>query len=129
MFIWMGEILFRTRLSEDMFRGLAPWMTRIPGRLLHTNVIGCAIFAAVSGSSAANCATIGKLTIPELSRRGNTQDQIIGPPAAPGTLVLLIPPSFILNGYSVSSYVSRPVERSERNGGDRPCNSLWSDCH
>src|SRR5690606_19326531 len=49
LFIWMGEILFRTRLAEDMFEGLAPWMRRIPGRLMHVNVLGCGIFAAVSG--------------------------------------------------------------------------------
>src|SRR3546814_3388298 len=89
MFIWMGEILFRTRLSEDMFRGLAPWMTRIPGRLLHTNVIGCTIFAAVSGSSAATCATIGKMTIPELRARKYPEDMIIGTLAGAGTLGLL----------------------------------------
>ncbi len=70
LFVWMGEILFRTRLSEDMFRGLAPWLERLPGRLLHTNIIGCTIFAAVSGSSAATCATIGKMTLPELKARG-----------------------------------------------------------
>ena len=70
LFVWMGEILFRTRLSEDMFRGLAPWLERVPGRLLHTNIIGCTIFAAVSGSSAATCATIGKMTLPELKARG-----------------------------------------------------------
>jgi hypothetical protein len=70
MFLWMGEILFRTRLSEDMFKGLAPWLEKLPGRLLHTNVIGCTIFAAVSGSSAATCATIGKITLPELAKRG-----------------------------------------------------------
>ena len=70
LFIWMGEILFRTKLSNDMFRGLAPWVQALPGRLLHTNVIGCTIFAAVSGSSAATCATIGKMTLPELKRRG-----------------------------------------------------------
>ncbi|MBM3380516.1 MAG: TRAP transporter large permease subunit, partial [Betaproteobacteria bacterium] len=70
LFVWMGEILFRTKLSEDMFKGLAPWLQGLPGRLLHTNVVGCAIFAAVSGSSAATCATIGKMTLPELRRRG-----------------------------------------------------------
>ena len=69
LFVWMGEILFRTRLSQDMFRGLAPWMQRLPGRLLHVNVVGCAIFAAVSGSSAATCATIGKMSLPELKKR------------------------------------------------------------
>src|SRR6202795_3211788 len=67
LFIWMGEILFRTRLSEDMFKGLAPWMNRLPGRLLHTNIIGCTIFAAVSGSSAGTCATIGKMNPPQLT--------------------------------------------------------------
>ena len=78
LFVWMGEILFRTRLSEDMFKGLAPWLSRIPGRLLHTNIIGCTIFAAVSGSSAATCATIGKMTLPELKRRGYPEDMTIG---------------------------------------------------
>src|ERR1700759_5058673 len=95
LFIWMGEILFRTRLSEDMFKGLAPWLERLPGRLLHTNVIGCAIFAAVSGSSAATCATIGKMTLPELLRRGYPEEQVIGTLAGAGTLGLLIPPSII----------------------------------
>ncbi len=70
MFIWMGEILFRSALSDDMFKGLAPWMQRLPGRLLHTNVFGCGIFAAISGSSAATAATIGRMTIPELRKRG-----------------------------------------------------------
>src|SRR3569832_73717 len=70
LFLWMGEILFRSKLSEDMFKGLAPWLDRLPGRLLHTNVVGCTIFAAISGSSAAPCATIGKITLPELMKRG-----------------------------------------------------------
>ncbi len=78
LFIWMGEILFRTRLSQDMFKGLAPWVQGLPGRLLHTNVIGCTIFAAVSGSSAATCATIGKMTLPELTRRGYPEHMVIG---------------------------------------------------
>ena len=78
LFIWMGEILFRTRLSESMFKGLAPWVANLPGRLLHTNVVGCTIFAAVSGSSAATCATIGKMTLPELSRRGYPDHITIG---------------------------------------------------
>jgi tripartite ATP-independent transporter DctM subunit len=103
LFIWMGEILFRTRLSEDMFRGLAPWMTRLPGRLLHTNVIGCAIFAAISGSSAATCATIGKMTLPELKGRGYPDDISIGSLAGSGTLGLLIPPSIIMIVYGVSA--------------------------
>jgi tripartite ATP-independent transporter DctM subunit len=106
LFVWMGEILFRTRLSEDMFKGLAPWLERVPGRLLHTNVIGCTIFAAVSGSSAATCATIGKMTLPELKARGYPDDMTIGTLAGAGTLGLLIPPSIIMIVYGVSANVS-----------------------
>ena len=106
LFIWMGEILFRTRLSNDMFRGLAPWVQALPGRLLHTNVVGCAIFAAVSGSSAATCATIGKMTLPELQRRGYPDDISVGSLAGAGTLGLLIPPSIIMIVYGVSADVS-----------------------
>jgi C4-dicarboxylate transporter, DctM subunit len=106
LFIWMGEILFRTRLSEDMFRGLAPWMQRLPGRLLHTNVVGCAIFAAVSGSSAATCATIGKMSLPELARRGYPDMMSVGSLAGAGTLGLLIPPSIIMIVYGVTADVS-----------------------
>ena len=106
LFVWMGEILFRTRLSESMFRGLAPWVSRLPGRLLHTNVIGCTIFAAVSGSSAATCATIGKMTLPELAKRGYPEDITIGSLAGAGTLGLLIPPSIIMIVYGVTADVS-----------------------
>ncbi|MCB2023386.1 MAG: TRAP transporter large permease subunit [Burkholderiaceae bacterium] len=106
LFIWMGEILFRTRLSESMFKGLAPWVANLPGRLLHTNVVGCTIFAAVSGSSAATCATIGKMTLPELSRRGYPDHITIGSLAGAGTLGLLIPPSIIMIVYGVTADVS-----------------------
>ncbi len=106
LFVWMGEILFRTRLSNDMFKGLAPWVQSLPGRLLHTNVVGCAIFAAVSGSSAATCATIGKMTLPELKRRGYPDDIVIGTLAGAGTLGLLIPPSIIMIVYGVTAEVS-----------------------
>jgi tripartite ATP-independent transporter DctM subunit len=106
LFVWMGEILFRTRLSDDMFRGLAPWLERLPGRLLHTNIIGCTIFAAVSGSSAATCATIGKMTLPELERRGYPKAMTIGTLAGAGTLGLLIPPSIIMIVYGVAANVS-----------------------
>jgi C4-dicarboxylate transporter, DctM subunit len=106
MFIWMGEILFRSRLSEDMFRGLSPWMQGLPGRLLHTNIIGCTIFAAVSGSSAATCATIGRMTIPELRGRGYPERLIVGTLAGAGTLGLLIPPSLIMIVYGVAANVS-----------------------
>ncbi|MFM7972820.1 MAG: TRAP transporter large permease, partial [Betaproteobacteria bacterium] len=106
LFVWMGEILFRTRLSQDMFRGLAPWMQSLPGRLLHVNVVGCAIFAAVSGSSAATCATIGKMSLPELKRRGYPDGISIGSLAGAGTLGLLIPPSIIMIVYGVAADVS-----------------------
>ncbi|MEJ1161157.1 TRAP transporter large permease [Prosthecomicrobium sp. N25] len=106
MFIWMGEILFRSRLAEDMFKGLAPWMQRLPGRLLHTNVYGCGIFAAISGSSAATAATIGKMTIPELRRRGYDDFMVVGSLAGSGTLGLLIPPSIIMIVYGVAAQVS-----------------------
>ncbi|MFN9505803.1 MAG: TRAP transporter large permease [Rubrivivax sp.] len=106
LFVWMGEILFRTRLSQDMFRGLAPWMQSLPGRLLHVNVVGCAIFAAVSGSSAATCATIGKMSLPELQRRGYPDGISIGSLAGAGTLGLLIPPSIIMIVYGVAAEVS-----------------------
>ena len=106
LFVWMGEILFRTRLSNDMFKGLAPWMQSLPGRLLHTNVAGCTIFAAVSGSSAATCATIGKMTLPELSRRGYPEHMIVGTLAGASTLGLLIPPSIIMIVYGVTAEVS-----------------------
>jgi C4-dicarboxylate transporter DctM subunit len=106
LFLWMGEILFRTKLSEDMFKGLAPWLNRLPGRLLHVNVIGCTIFAAVSGSSAATCATVGKITLPELKRRGYPDDIAIGTLAGAGTLGLLIPPSIIMIVYGVAANVS-----------------------
>jgi TRAP-type C4-dicarboxylate transport system permease large subunit len=106
MFIWMGEILFRSKLSEDMFRGLAPWMQALPGRLLHTNVFGCGIFAAISGSSAATAATIGKMTLPELRRRGYDDFMNVGSLAGSGTLGLLIPPSIIMIVYGVAAEVS-----------------------
>ena len=106
LFIWMGEILFRTRLSQDMFKGLAPWVQSLPGRLLHTNVIGCTIFAAVSGSSAATCATIGKMTLPELTRRGYPENMVVGTLAGASTLGLLIPPSIIMIVYGVAADVS-----------------------
>jgi len=102
LFIWMGEILYRTRLSEDMFRGLAPWMRNLPGGLLHTNIAGCTIFAAVSGSSAATLTTVGKMSIPELRSRGYPEYMIIGTLAGAATLGLMIPPSLTLIVYGVS---------------------------
>lgn len=106
LFLWMGEILFRSKLSDSMFKGLAPWLDRLPGRLLHINVVGCTIFAAISGSSAATCATIGKITLPELKKRGYPDDISIGTLAGAGTLGLLIPPSIIMIVYGVAANVS-----------------------
>ena len=106
LFVWMGEILFRSRLSDDLFRGLSPWVTRLPGRLLHVNVLGCAVFAAVSGSSAATAATVGKMSLPELRERGYDERMALGSLAASGTLGLLIPPSIMMIVYGVSANVS-----------------------
>ena len=103
LFILMGEILLRSRLSEDMFSGLAPWLGKIPGRLLHVNILGCAIFAAVSGSSAATAATIGRMSVPELTERGYPEKLILGTLAGSATLGLLIPPSIILIVYGVAT--------------------------
>ncbi len=103
LFILMGEVLLRSRLSEDMFTGLAPWLGRLPGRLLHVNVLGCAIFAAVSGSSAATAATIGRMSVPELRARGYPEGLVIGTLAGSATLGLLIPPSIILIVYGVAT--------------------------
>ena len=106
LFIWMGEILFRTRLSENMFNGLAPWLSWLPGRLMHVNVVGCGIFGAVCGSSAATCATIAKISLPELTRRGYDRSLCLGSLAGSGTLGILIPPSIIMVVYAVAAEVS-----------------------
>ena len=106
MFIWMGEILFRTRLSEELFNGLAPWVRRIPGRLLHVNILACGIFGSVSGSSAATCATVSKIALPELRRRGYDEGVAIGSLATAGTLGIMIPPSIIMVVYAVAAEVS-----------------------
>jgi tripartite ATP-independent transporter DctM subunit len=106
LFIWMGDILFRSRLSEDLFDGLSPWMGNLPGRLMQTNVVGCAIFAAISGSSAATAATIGKMSIPELRKRKYPEIMVVGSLAGSGTLGLLIPPSIIMIVYGVATDTS-----------------------
>ena len=102
LFVWMGEILFRTRLSENLFKGLSPWMQKLPGGLIHVNVVGCALFAAISGSSAATVATVGKMSIPELRKRNYPEKILLGSLAGSGTLGLLIPPSIILIIYGVA---------------------------
>ena len=102
LFVWMGEILYRTKLSENLFKCLAPWMSRLPGGLIHVNVVGCALFAAISGSSAATVATVGKMSIPELRKRKYPEKLLLGSLAGSGTLGLLIPPSIILIIYGVT---------------------------
>ncbi|MFA5521150.1 MAG: TRAP transporter large permease subunit [Castellaniella sp.] len=101
LFIWMGEILFNTRLSEYMFKGLGPWVNRLPGRLIHVNVLGCGIMAAVAGSSAVTCVTIGRMSLPELEKRGYDEMLAVGSLAGSGTLGLLIPPSIVMIVYGV----------------------------
>ena len=106
LFIWMGEILFRTKLSEEMFEGLRPWLNRVPGRLMHTTVLGCGIFGSVSGSSAATCATIAKVALPELKKRGYDEKLALGALATSGTLGILIPPSITMVVYAVAADAS-----------------------
>jgi tripartite ATP-independent transporter DctM subunit len=106
LFVWMGEILYRTRLSEEMFRGLAPWLNRVPGRLMHVNVLACGIFGSVSGSSAATCATVAKIALPELKKRGYDEMVSLGSLAGAGTLGILIPPSIMMVVYAVAANVS-----------------------
>jgi tripartite ATP-independent transporter DctM subunit len=106
LFIWMGEILFRTKLSEEMFEGLRPWLNRIPGRLMHTTILGCGIFGSVSGSSAATCATIAKVALPELKKRGYDERLALGALATAGTLGILIPPSITMVVYAVAAEAS-----------------------
>lgn len=106
MFIWMGEILFRTKLSEELFNGLSPWVRWLPGRLLHVNVLACGIFGSVSGSSAATCATVSKIALPELRKRGYDEGVAIGSLATSGTLGIMIPPSIIMVVYAVAADVS-----------------------
>jgi tripartite ATP-independent transporter DctM subunit len=106
LFIWMGEILFRTKLSEEMFRGLSPWLNWLPGRLMHVNVLACGIFGSVSGSSAATCATVAKIALPELKKRGYDDMVSLGSLAGAGTLGILIPPSITMVVYAVAANVS-----------------------
>lgn len=106
MFVWMGEILFRTKLSEELFNGLSPWVRWLPGRLLHVNILACGIFGSVSGSSAATCATVSKIALPELRRRGYDEQVAVGSLATAGTLGIMIPPSIIMVVYAVAAEVS-----------------------
>ena len=106
LFVWMGEILFRTKLSEEMFEGLAPWLGWLPGRLMHVNILACGIFGTVSGSSAATCATVAKVALPELVRRGYDEKTCLGSLCGAGTLGILLPPSIIMVVYAVAAEVS-----------------------
>ena len=106
LFIWMGEILYRTRLSDEMFRGLSPWLNWLPGRLVHVNVLGCGLFGAVSGSSAATTAMVAKITLPELKKRGYDERISLGSLAGAGTLGFLVPPSIPMIVYAVAANVS-----------------------
>src|SRR5499425_2580078 len=106
LFIWMGEILYRTKLSEEMFEGLAPWLNWLPGRLMHVNILACGIFGSVSGSSAATCATVAKIALPELKKRGYDEMVSLGSLAGAGTLGILIPPSITMVVYAVAANVS-----------------------
>src|SRR5260221_785742 len=106
LFIWMGEILYRTKLSEEMFEGLAPWLNWLPGRLMHVNILACGIFGTVSGSSAATCATIAKVALPELIKRGYDEKTALGSLCGAGTLGILLPPSIIMVVYAVAAEVS-----------------------
>ncbi|MCL6448166.1 MAG: TRAP transporter large permease subunit [Armatimonadetes bacterium] len=106
LFIFMGEIFFRSNISQNMFKGLSPWMEVLPGRLIHVNIIACALFAAVSGSSAATTATVGKITLPELLKRNYNRALCIGSLAGAGTLGFLIPPSLIMLVYGIVADVS-----------------------
>src|SRR3954466_6704943 len=106
LFVWMGEILYRTKLSDEMFEGLSPWLGWLPGRLMHVNVLACGIFGTVSGSSAATCATIAKVALPELVRRGYDEKTCLGSLCGAGTLGILLPPSIIMVVYAVAAEVS-----------------------
>ncbi len=106
LFIWMGEVLFRTKLSEEMFRGFSPWLNWLPGRLMHVNVLACGVFGSVSGSSAATCATVAKIALPELKKRGYDETVALGSLAGAGTLGILIPPSITMVVYAVQANVS-----------------------
>lgn len=106
LFVFMGEILFRSKISENLFRGLSPWMDAIPGRLFHVNVFACTLFAAVSGSSAATTATVGKIVLPELDKRGYDRKLAIGSLAGSGSIGFMIPPSMMMLVYGIMADVS-----------------------
>jgi len=106
LFMWMGDLIFRTDISRRLFRGLSPWVNFLPGRLVHTNVLGCALFAAICGSSVATTATIGKITLKELLGRGYDNNLSVGSLAASGALGIMIPPSIVMIIYGVMTNTS-----------------------
>ena len=106
LFVLMGEILFRSKISENLFNGLSPWMDHLPGRLVHVNIVACTLFAAVSGSSAATTATVGKITLPQLLKRNYDRSLVLGSLAGAGTLGIMIPPSMMMLVYGILADVS-----------------------
>lgn len=106
LFILMAELLYRSRFTNNLFASLEPWVRNLPGGLLHTNVLGCTFFALISGSSAATTSAIGRLTLPELQKRGYSRAMSMGSLAGSGTLGFLIPPSIIMIIYGVLSQTS-----------------------
>lgn len=106
LFVFMGEIIFRSNLSSNLFKGLSPWLNKLPGRLLHVTVVASAMFAAVSGSSAATCATVGQIVIPEMDKRNYNRGIVLGTLGGSGTLGFLIPPSMVMIVYGITANVS-----------------------
>ncbi len=106
LFIFMGEILFRSGISERLFKALVPWLYRLPGGLLLMNIVSCTLFAAVSGSSAATTATVGRITLAEFDKLGYDRRLAMGSLAGAGTLGFLIPPSLIMIIYAILAEVS-----------------------
>jgi len=106
LFIFMGSIILQSGLGDRLYRGLTPWVSKLPGGLIQSNIASCAFFAAISGSSVATAGTIGSFAIPEMTRRGYDRKLILGSLAGSGALGLLIPPSITMVVYAGITYVS-----------------------
>ncbi|MBZ8119370.1 TRAP transporter large permease [Roseovarius sp. LXJ103] len=106
MFIIMGASIASTRAGADLYEALERWLTRVPGGLVISNLGACALFAAMSGSSPATCAAIGKMGIPEMRKRGYPDGVAAGSIAAGGTLGILIPPSVTMIVYGIATETS-----------------------
>ena len=130
LFVWMGEILFRTKLSENLFKGLSPWMQKLPGGLIHVNVVGCALFAAISGSSAATVATVGKMSIPELRKRNYPEKILFGSLAGSGTLGLLNSTIYYFNNlWSCSSRIYCKIIYCRNYSRNNDCFNIYVICN